>query len=509
VTALRVKLKRSVSDVTQLKKITRAYEPLKFPMPSLISDDVNTDSNEYEVYLQDEYQTIWYGEVEFGTPSQTIMELFDTGSSNLWVPCVGCSNCETTLFDPQSSTTSEDEDMTFRITYGTGSVSGSVYKDYVSFSGADEKVYTYVECALTEGDNVFQGEPFGGIFGLGWVKIAANDLTPPFMDMIDQGMVDEPYFSFYFNTMADETYGEVTFGVIDEDYYTGGITYLPVISESYWLFWLVGAHVEQSPGLAGDELLEGPHNIIVDSGTSLFCTSEEMVNAIGVASGATYYSPWRWWMLPCDFDQSASGTIVLTLQGDCGEQMDIVLPISLLILQIETHLTIDGQKMCYLGVEPDCPNLMILGDTFMANFYTVFHVDEMAVGFAASSQLEENEFGDWAANLISEKVYAEPVCEHCVNQEYCDTRREKDLNRDNQQTELVKEPIPAFEFVANVEKTSSSSTPSWLYLLITSLIGILVCFIPMMLYFRQRRYSKALRTADSIVVQNTKYVQVL
>lgn len=512
INALRVELQKSIENVNQMMKVTRTYEPERFPHPentrsiftSLSNETFDNDSFGFELYLQDHYLSMWYGEVQFGTPSQSILQLFDTGSSNLWVPCVGCSNCETTLFDPNASLSSDNVDMAVYVKYGTGSIAGDVYRDYITFEGVGSKVFTYVECALWEGDNVFQNAPFGGIFGLGWESISSDDLTPPFMDMINQGMVHEPYFGFYFNTMSSKTFGHLTFGEIVEDYYTGAIAYLPILSESYWLLWLAGAHVEIPNTLVGDELIKEPTYIIVDSGTSLFCTSAAITNAIAEAAGAVDWE--GWWVLPCDFDETSIETVVLTLQGDCGEQLDITMPISLLIWEMDTGLVLEGEKMCLLGVQPDCPTIMILGDVFMANFYTLFDVGKKAVGFAASSQLEQNGYGMWAENLISEKIYAEPVCTSCINQEYCDERRNDDIMQSSLRGNHTIEPASVGKIEAeSIMNTNSPYFATYVFV-VFAIAAIVVGFaIAILVCATQRLNAKYSENTDEICLETLKY----
>merc|ERR1719408_258113 len=46
------------------------------------------------VRLTDLEDSEYYGEVQIGNPPQKFQVIYDTGSSNLWVPSKACTNCK-------------------------------------------------------------------------------------------------------------------------------------------------------------------------------------------------------------------------------------------------------------------------------------------------------------------------------------------------------------------------------------------------------------------------------
>lgn len=125
---------------------------------------------------------------------------------------------------------------------------------------------------------------FDGILGLGFKEFAVADATPVWYNMVDQGVVSEPVFSFWLNRNAqDENGGELVFGGVDPSHYIGQHTYVPVTRKGYWQFDM------------GDFLIDGKSTgfcakgcaAIADSGTSLMAGPTGIITAINEAIGAS------------------------------------------------------------------------------------------------------------------------------------------------------------------------------------------------------------------------------
>ena len=148
--------------------------------------------------------------------------ILDTGSSNLWVPSKSCSSIACFLhakYDSSASSTYKKNGTDFKIQYGSGAMEGFVSNDAFSIGDLKLKNLDFAE-ATSEPGLAFAFGKFDGILGMAYDTIAVNGVVPPFYAMVNQGLLDEPVFSFYLGSSEEEG-GVATFGGIDESHSTG------------------------------------------------------------------------------------------------------------------------------------------------------------------------------------------------------------------------------------------------------------------------------------------------
>jgi phytepsin len=235
------------------------------------------------------------------------MVVFDTGSSNLWVPSSKCSffNIACYLhnkYTAESSETYAEDGREFAIQYGSGALTGYLSKDVLTIGddGLEIKDQIFAE-AVQEPSLSFIAASFDGIMGLGFPEIAVGKVQPPFQNALDQGVLEEPVFSFWLNRNTDEGEqgGELVLGGVDPDHFTGEHTWVPITRRGFWQFQMDGLHVGGSSSGKNDNKLKdlqekdesasvcvGGCQVIADTGTSLIAGPPEEIDRINAAIGA-------------------------------------------------------------------------------------------------------------------------------------------------------------------------------------------------------------------------------
>jgi len=208
--------------------------------------------------------------------------VLDTGSSNLWVPSESCGSIACYLhqkYDSSTSSTYKKNGSEFGIRYGSGEVAGFISKDVLHIGDLKIEGQLFGE-ATSEPGLAFAFGRFDGILGLGYDSIAVNHIPPPFYNMIDQGLLDEPVFAFYLGDTNDGTESVATFGGLDKSHYTGKLVKIPLRRKAYW-------EVSLDSITFGKETADLENTgVILDTGTSLIALPSTLAELLNKEIGA-------------------------------------------------------------------------------------------------------------------------------------------------------------------------------------------------------------------------------
>jgi cathepsin D len=355
-------------------------------------------------------------DIYIGNPPQRFRVQVDTGSSNLLIPGIGCKEGSKAcphadfFYDDKNSSTASFIDC------GASCDKCSKEKCVINVAYADDSsVWAYgvkdtlwLDGPNTTGVQITFGEVYSesglfaqtnsdGILGLAYRTLAAGDFEPPFDTMVKNG-----YHNIFGMCMGPNG-GALSLGGTDDSLYTGSIQYTPIADESWYVVKLLDVFAD---GISITNPEWGAYlnklETIIDSGTTFFLAPPSFYNALAaLLQNVTCSDP----SFPfCYKDASIfKGACVsfTTSQWNSLPTISMILPDAsnpgqniTLNLGPKTYLLRPSSNPtgCYqFAIRPDPANThIVLGDTFMQGFYTVFDRSLGRIGFAAPDADECN-----------------------------------------------------------------------------------------------------------------------
>jgi len=330
------------------------------------------------VPIQDSRNAEYSGIVGLGTPPQNFLVVFDTGSSDLWVPQQGytCSSGFCPTGEEYNSAHSSSyaayayPPIVSTFQYGDGTTAtGEVAIDVATFGGV--KIFNQVFTAITNLSGQGESEAVG-VLGFASQNLSNTGDLPLFLNGVAQGVWPN-IFAFYL-PMDPNHQGSLALGGYDSSKLVNpaNITYVDSTLYDYWRVILSGISVDHT------SVVFSSQSAIVDTGTTATLlpneTYTDVVNKLGFSSSDDVNN------LPCSYKYSLTKQIIYTFgskQFSLGPQY---------------YIADDGTGNCYLSILPmNTSNAtasqptIIIGQDFMRMYYTIFDGAHNRIGFSLAN----------------------------------------------------------------------------------------------------------------------------
>ncbi|KAG8895143.1 hypothetical protein FRB99_000737 [Tulasnella sp. 403] len=318
----------------------------------------------------------YFGMLSVGTPPQNTTVNFDTGSSDLLVPIETCKNCSTPLFVSKNSTTFHSTGQKFTTSYLDGSTAkGVVATDVVTVAGLTVQQQGFG--AITDVTGVLQTAGNAALLGLSFPSIAQSKQTPWFINLVNQAALASNLFSFYLDRNGTVAVSELCIGCINTSLFTGPINWYPLdtsATNGTLLGWTIACD-----GLSYNGAV---HNVnltaTIDTGTSLIIVNTAVADAFYAQIPSAKKADPKYgaglYTIPCS-DFGTIGTIAFLFGG---------VPYPLNPVDFNEGPIAGAPGLCLAGIRADDshPGLIVLGDEFIKNWYSIFDYGNVRMGFA-------------------------------------------------------------------------------------------------------------------------------
>ncbi|XDB65903.1 hypothetical protein AB1E18_019213 [Capra hircus] len=326
-----------------------------------LSQISSPDSNLTIRPLRNIVDMLYVGNITIGTPPQEFQVVFDTGSSDLWVPSVFCQSlaCATkVMFIHLQSSTFRPTQKVFNIEYNPGRMKGLLVYDTVRIG---DLVSTDQPFCISLAETGFEAR----ILGLNYPNISFSVAIPIVDNLKNEGAISELVFAFFLS--KDKWEGsEVMFGGVDHRCYEGELNWVPLIQAGNWI-----VHMDCISMKRKIIACSGGCEALVDTGTALIKGPRRLVNNIQkligpMPQGSKHY-------VSCSAVNTLP-SIIFTING-----------INYLVPALPYTLK-DSRGNCYTTFKENTVRTSretwILGDVFLRLYFSVFDRGNDRIGLA-------------------------------------------------------------------------------------------------------------------------------
>ncbi|KAJ2331225.1 aspartic proteinase precursor [Coemansia sp. RSA 2673] len=319
----------------------------------------------------------YFGEIQLGTPPQRFSVVFDTGSSDFWIPSIDCDSVACSAhsrFNHSASGSYVTSHLPFSLNYGTGGLIGQVGSDTVQVGNVSAPGL-HVGLATHMG-RFFRTTLFDGVFGLGFPKLSRIQADPPLYTMIQNGLLEKPVFSFWVREGKNGQHagGEVVLGGVNERRFEGRTRTIPIVRKMYWEVELNGLLINENqvPNISSQ-------TAIIDTGTALIVLPAVDADAVNQFLGAIpLFDEYGLYAIDCRKDNKPTIKFMLAGETFAIGPSHYILPV--------------GKNRCVTAFAASTtPDLSrwVIGTSFLRAWHTTFDIENFEIRLARAVQTDE------------------------------------------------------------------------------------------------------------------------
>lgn len=321
------------------------------------------------------------GEIKIGSPPQQFKVLFDTGSTNLWIPSYNCQTAACIKKNKYDHTLSKNFKLIKKkepkdVYFGTGKIKMTYASDDVELG--DLKLQNQ-EFGVAEymSDDPFADMHFDGLFGLGINSVDKKKLV--FDSIVEHNKFEQNMFSVYYPRNVNHD-GAITFGGYEKKYISPNekISWFNVSSNKYWTIKMIGIKINDVFVDVCSKNKGGYCEAVIDTGTSSIAGPEQdliilsqLLNPVKSCRNTLFLK-----------------NLTFILADEHDEQKEFILtPNDYIVNSFRVNpilKTSCNYAFMPINVASPIGYLYILGQVFLQKYYAIFQKDKMKIGLVKS-----------------------------------------------------------------------------------------------------------------------------